>query len=671
LLALFAAYANHFRNSFHFDDINTITRNPAIRSLAQVPHFFTDARTFSTLPSHHTYRPIVSASVALDYWLGGGLDPLWFHISTFAWYILQLGLMYLLFVRILNLSRPSPNNSYVALLAAAWYGLHPANAETVNYVIQRADVYVTLGVVAGIVTFCYWPRGRKWGVYLVPVVAGALSKPVALVFPAILFCYLLLFEEPDLEDQSGKIPWVKVRHSAVACLPAAAVCTALAIFQIAMTPASGMSEGAVSRTQYWLTQPIVMFHYFKSFFLPTELSADTDRPLVSHIFDEASVIGLAFLVGMVLAIRVPLRSRKSRPIAFGLLWFLLAALPTSILPLAEPENDHRMFFPFAGLVLAVTWSAVLFLEHRRERWLESPRIRAALATGAAALLAVYAYGTRVRNVVWHSDESLWQDVVAKSPRNGRGLMNYGLTQLSKGNIPVAYDYFQRASVFTPNYSVLEINLGVASGALHRDPEAETHFRRAIMLSPQDSRPFFFYGRWLREKGRTPEAIANLTRSASLNPADLDPRYLLMLAYAGQSDWVNLGRVAGEVLRLAPADPDALRYSVMAQSSGDRIAASEREVSARPTPEAWLGLSQLYYLSGRFEQCVRAATEALRLRPGYAEAYNNIAAGYQSMHRWDESIAAAQEAIRLKPDFPIARNNLAFALSQRSLQAKRE
>src|SRR5215471_12115445 len=119
LLALFAAYANHFRNSFHFDDINTITRNPAIRSLAEVPHFFTDARTFSTLPSHHTYRPIVSASVALDYWLGGGLDPLWFHISTFAWYILQLGLMYLLFVRILNLSRPSPNNSYVALLATA------------------------------------------------------------------------------------------------------------------------------------------------------------------------------------------------------------------------------------------------------------------------------------------------------------------------------------------------------------------------------------------------------------------------------------------------------------------------------------------------------------------------------------------------------------------------
>jgi hypothetical protein len=30
-----------------------------------------------------------------------------------------------------------------------------------------------------------------------------------------------------------------------------------------------------------------------------------------------------------------------------------------------------------------------------------------------------------------------------------------------------------------------------------------------------------------------------------------------------------------------------------------------------------------------------------------------------MSQWDEGIAAAQEAIRLKPDFPLAKNNLAW------------
>ena len=39
---------------------------------------------------------------------------------------------------------------------------------------------------------------------------------------------------------------------------------------------------------------------------------------------------------------------------FGLLWFVIALAPTSsFIPLAEVMNDHRMYFPYVGLVLAV------------------------------------------------------------------------------------------------------------------------------------------------------------------------------------------------------------------------------------------------------------------------------------------------------------------------------
>jgi hypothetical protein len=38
--AVTAAYANHFHNSFHFDDSHTIENNAAIRTLGNVPHFF-------------------------------------------------------------------------------------------------------------------------------------------------------------------------------------------------------------------------------------------------------------------------------------------------------------------------------------------------------------------------------------------------------------------------------------------------------------------------------------------------------------------------------------------------------------------------------------------------------------------------------------------------------
>ena len=221
------AYANHFHNSFHFDDLHTITDNPAIRSLANVPGFFRDGRTSSVLPANASYRPLVSATLALDYWLAGGLNPLWFHLSSFVWFLAQLALMYLLFVRIAGKSRPGPQAGWLALFAVAWYGLHPANAETINYVIQRADLFPALGVVASLVIYGSWPNRRKWGIYLLPVAVSSFAKPQGLVFPGILFAYHLLFEpgcEKSPFDRS------RVRQAAWACVPSVAVCAALAVF---------------------------------------------------------------------------------------------------------------------------------------------------------------------------------------------------------------------------------------------------------------------------------------------------------------------------------------------------------------------------------------------------------------------------------------------------------
>jgi tetratricopeptide (TPR) repeat protein len=670
LFALLATYANHFHNAFHFDDFHTITHNPAIRSLANVPRFFTDGRTFSVLPAHYSYRPLISASLALDYWLGKSLDPLWFHISTFFWYVVQLGLMCLLYIRIMDRSRAASHNVYFAMFAVAWYALHPANAETVNYIIQRGDLYSTLGVIAGFVIYCYAPGTRKWGVYLLPVALGALAKPTALVFPALLFIYALLFEDRDEAATTIQFHSRDLRRAALACLPAVLACLALAVLDSALTPRTFVA-GAASRAQYWLTQPIVALHYFKTFFLPTELTADTDRPLTANLFSETAVIGIAFLCAVLLAVRATLRTRELRPIAFGLLWFLIALLPTSLIPLAEPDNDHRMFFPFVGLALAATWTVRVVVE-KRARWLSLPAWRATVVVCSLCLLAGYAYGTYQRNVVWHSEESLWLDVTEKSPHNGRGLMNYGLTLMAKGDIGAAYGYFQRAAAFTPNYSTLEINLGVAAGALHRDAEAEEHFRRAIALAPQDSQSYSFFGRWLRGQSRIPEAIAMLNRSSELNSIDLGPRYELMAIYSQQSDWVGLKRVTDEVLRIAPGDPQGRRYAAMAQTPpAARVVAGVQPAAPRIAAESYLSLSLVYCQTGRFEDCAHAAKEALRLRPNYAEAYNNIAAAYQSMGRWDEAMEAAQAALRLKPDFQLARNNLAYERAQKALRAGQE
>jgi tetratricopeptide (TPR) repeat protein len=399
---------------------------------------------------------------------------------------------------------------------------------------------------------------------------------------------------------------------------------------------------------------LAALRYFRAFFLPNQLSADTDHTAVASIFENYAWLGFLFLGAIVGAAILASRKQEWRPTAFGLWWFLIALVPTAAFPLAEVENDHRMFFPFVGLALAVTWGAALWI-YRAD---SLPHSRASvLAAFASVVLIALGTGTVLRNTVWRNEETLWADVVAKSPRNGRGLMNYGLTQMSKGDYRTALDYFERASIFNPAYATLEINLAIANGGLQRDEAAIAHFTRALRLTPTDSIPHYFYGRWLDQKGRLGEAATELARALELNPDAMDARALLLDVFAHMGNWDAVRILGRATLDRFPSDPTATRYLALAQSGAKSALESK-------TAEDYLNLSLQYHRAGQFQQAIAAAQKALALRPGYAEAFNNIAAGFASLGQWDEAIAAARQAVALKPDFQLARNNLAWSVEQK-------
>jgi tetratricopeptide (TPR) repeat protein len=217
-------------------------------------------------------------------------------------------------------------------------------------------------------------------------------------------------------------------------------------------------------------------------------------------------------------------------------------------------------------------------------------------------------------------------------------MNYGLTQMEKGELARALDYFQRAQVYNPNYYILEVNLGVANGALRNDAEAERHFARANQLAPTEAVPHYYYAVWLRAKGRLGEAIQNLDVAMVNNPTYLDAPHLLMDIYAQEQDAVLLQRTASETLARFPGDPVATSWL-------------GRAANLKPTAETYLNQSLTFYQQGRFEDSINSAREALKLRPGYSEAWNNIAAAYNAQSRWYEGISAENQ---------LAKNNLAWA-----------
>jgi len=659
-------YSNHFGNSFHFDDSHTIQNNLFIQDIKNIPLFFTDGTTFSSLPSNQSYRPIVSASLAFDYWLGKGYDLFYFHLTSFILFLLQGILMFFLIFKIFEISYKNSWNFFIALGAAAWYMLHPANAETINYIIARSDLQSTFFVVLAFAMYIFSPFCKKTFLYLIPVGIGALAKPPAVMFAPMLFFYIALFEKDlSLGGMFKKQNLKLLRQSLKAVIPAFIFCAIMYLMVDHFTPKTWQSGGASTYT-FLITQPYVILHYFITFFFPVSLSADTDLQAFESIWNIRFFIGIAFVAAMIIIAFIFSKDKRLRPVAFGITWFFLALIPSSsIIPFAEVLNDHRIFFPYVGLVISVSWVTGLLLLKYKKHYQANLRIyNTGVAVIALLLLSGYAYGVHERNKVWNTEETLWKDVTIKSPKNARGLMNYGLSQMAKGNYKEAELYFTDALKMWPYYSFLHINMGVLKEATGDKVSAENYFRNGIQYGGAYPDAWYFYGRFLCNQSRYTEAIPALTKSVSLSPAHIGARSSLMKAYSETGDWEHLHTIAQSTLQIIPGNQEALNYLQASENKKGKIEISEEEIKKAPAAEKYLDLSLMYYKKAEYQKCVDASTEAIKLKPNFPEAYNNIGSAYNMLKQYDKAIAACKKALELKPDFELAKNNLALALNNK-------
>jgi len=600
-----AAYASSLHNAFHFDDSHVIESNLYLRSLHNVPRYFTDAHTFSSVPRNSTYRPLVTLSLALDY-ARGGLDPLPYHTTQIALLLLAGALLTAFFTPIAG--------EWLALFAATLFCVHTANSETMNLISARSELLSTVGLLGSFVLYQRSPFARRTLLYLLPLAIGALAKAPLVVFAPLLFLYAMLFE--------GR----PARRAFRTMLPSLILGVALLIFLNAMNAREWVGGGG-SPWHYAITQPFVWLHYARLFFLPVGLTADTDWTPFAQWYDTRAIAGYAFIALLVWIIVRTWRDEKTRPIAFGLSWFAIALLPTSsFFPLAEVANEHRVFFAYIGLVLAFVW------------WVRQLP-RNVLIAGALILLAAQGYGVYVRNGVWRTEETLWADVVKKSPGNGRAWMNFGLTQMARGRYLDAKASFDRAALLTPNYPYVDINEGIVEGELGSAGEAERHFRRALALDP-DANAHFYYARWLVRSGRGEEAVDHLRAAVKLSPAAPDPRALLLRLDDARGDAAELRTLLEDTRRIDPNEP--------------AIAAVTREWPSYDAAfaEGLAAIGRRDWLSA-----AHACRDALRHNPRAADAWNNLGWSLAQLGFRKEAADAYRQALAIDPAHDRARNNL--------------
>lgn len=214
-------------------------------------------------------------------------------------------------------------------------------------------------------------------------------------------------------------------------------------------------------------------------------------------------------------------------------------------------------------------------------------------------------------------------------------MNYGNALMAKGDYKGALEYFNKAKQEWPYYSYIYTNLGVLYSALGNPQEAERNFLYARQLNSQNPEFYYFYADFLKKQKRYSEALQMTNIGLSLSPQHPSLNYMKR---------------------------DLQTNPQYAASEQDRIQMAEKQAKDTPTPENWLNLSLIYYNAGRFQDCVNAAEEALKLRPNYDLAYNNICSAYNVMHEWDKAIEAGKKAVELNPSNQLAKNNLQASLN---------
>ena len=652
------AYGNSLDNEFALDDAHTIQSNAWVRSLGNVPRFFTDASTFSTLRTNVDYRPLLQTTYALDHALSGYDVRGWRRTNLLLHVVVSLA-VFLLGRRLFG-SRaalpvpgvPPDAGDAAALAAALLFAVHPIGSGCVNYISARSSGLTAALVLPAVVLYLRAlaeppALAARLGA-LVLLAAGMLTKIEAVSLVPVLFLADLLLD-PAKQDRTLARRFV----DGALCRrigPFVAVAAALGVLWWSQT---GLAESAtragagVTPGAYFLTQLRAWWHYVALVPAPLELVADDPTyPVSRSLLEPRVLLALAGWIGViVLALAA---ARRAPAVTFLVLSFFLWLAPhSSVVPLAEPVNEHRPYLPLTGVVLLACVLPVA------AAWRTVRRPRALVAALVLLLLAPLVLLTRARNLDWRDAETLWADTVRKAPASPRAQMNHGLALMRRGAYAEAEARFREAARLAPAYALASTNLGIVLAAQGRDDDARDAFDAAVRIAPASDAPYYWRARFHAQRGDGDAAVADLERAASLSAAPFREWVALaeVLSDAGRDDEAAAyaARAAAIDAASVPRERAEFRAAVL-DGARTRRAAPTAGTPPAVDPQAIAIMNDGVELmrAGRLADAELRFRRALEIAPAYDLATTNLAIVLAARGRVGDAHATHDHAVQLAP-----------------------
>ena len=614
------SYAPATGNGYIWDDDDYVHKNPLLGQPDGLFDIWLGFDLKSTDPLIVTcetpqYYPLVFTTFYIEHFFWG-MDPSGYHMTNIIFHALNAILVFFLFRR-LGL------HPAAAWFAAALFGAHPVEVESVAWVSERKNV---LSAFFYLLAFLAWLRfsdsGRKrlYFLSLFLFVCALLSKSVTATLPVVIGLAEYLRRRPINVRLVGLlVPFLVIG------LVSGMFTAHIEKYHVG----AGGTDWSFTIVERCLIASRALCFYAQKLIWPIDLTFIYPRWEIDSA--AAWQYLFPFLVAVTGLALFLLSFRRTRVPFFGVAFFSVSLLPALGFVDFYPQvysfvADHFQYIGSLGVLFIVAWAVVRLAgltvragNRRPDGRNCSPGALRRVAVPAAAVIVLCAltFQTRAQCRIYKDQEALWTDTIAKNEKDFLGHNNLGVLLLGKKRANEAEAHFRAAVTNNPGYHLSYLNLagislrkGEVTGAKGRPVLAEDLFAKAVefarecvRLKPDFAKGRNILGETLRQRGMFAEAGAEFREAIRLAPLYEIPSGNLAKMALLQGEYDKAAGHYGRVIRLKP-----------------------RSIAAR------IKMAEALVLSGRPAAAAETLREADEIRP---DAMNS-----------DEKARNGAEAVRL-------------------------
>jgi tetratricopeptide (TPR) repeat protein len=594
LVMVLIAYLPVFTSGFvNWDDDDYVVKNKAITSFSNMATLITG----SVQGNHH---PLTMISLAVNYAISG-LNPFSYHLFNLILHLLNTFLVFKL------ASRLTKNNLVISFATALLFGIHPMHVESVAWISERKDVLYSFFFLLGLISYINYTEKKLRKDYIITFTWFALSilsKPAAIIFPAVLFLFDFYFKRKfEFKIILEKIPFFILA----------------AVFAY-MTLTAQKTVGAMDKTEVFTASHRILFGfygyaaYFLKMIFPVNLVAFYPTPAINKELPSYFYAAPVFFIATVVVCL--LTWKKNRAITFGFAFYfinLLLVLQLVVIGSALIAERYT-YIPYIGLFFIIGW----YLD-------KSFKSKPSTAYAIIILLGVILLPiTYLQAGTWKNGEALWENAIKKNPSSKAYIIR--AEELSKkGNKEKAISYY--SSGIAINHADPEAfgNRGNIYFDLQQDSLALYDYNAALALNPNYVPALSNRGALYSRLGLYETGMQDMNKALSLNP-DYGPVYKnRATTYMSLRQYDKAITDFKKYLEYEPAEIEIYNaIGVCYQNAGDYNASLQPfadAISKDPLPLYYMNRSISYRALGKVEEARKDALEArsrgLQLDPEYA------------------------------------------------------